>query len=167
MQKRVMDFSCGNYVIDNFIKSSEALDHSQGITYVMLAGNEAVGFYNITTGRVDREEMINGQNYYWPMGGSIHINYFAIDQNYQRRKIDDKSGCYLSDYMLEDCEQRILELRESVGFAFITLYSTERGYYFYHNRNEYENFEEDMSIIQNESDVGCIKLYKWIEYIQG
>ena len=29
------DFRCGNIVIDNFIKSSDALDENQGITYIL------------------------------------------------------------------------------------------------------------------------------------
>lgn len=30
-------FSCGNIVIDNFLKSDNALDENQGITYVLLS----------------------------------------------------------------------------------------------------------------------------------
>ena len=30
------NFSCGNIIIDNFLKSYNALDENQGITYVLL-----------------------------------------------------------------------------------------------------------------------------------
>lgn len=30
-------FTCGNFVIDNFLQSGDALDENQGITYVMLS----------------------------------------------------------------------------------------------------------------------------------
>lgn len=30
-------FECGNFVIDNFLKSGNALDENQGITYILLS----------------------------------------------------------------------------------------------------------------------------------
>ena len=42
-------FSCGNIVIDNFLKSDNALDENQGITYVLLSDRKdaIIGYYNI------------------------------------------------------------------------------------------------------------------------
>ena len=50
------NFSCGNIIIDNFLKSNDALDENQGITYVMLSDKKdfIIGYYNIETGRVDQ-----------------------------------------------------------------------------------------------------------------
>ncbi len=31
------NFTCGNIVIDNFLKNGNALDKNQGITYIMLS----------------------------------------------------------------------------------------------------------------------------------
>lgn len=72
------EFDCGNYVISNFLKSSDALDENQGITYIMLS--------------------------------------------------DEKDNLY-------------------------------------HERNSYEDFEDDMSTFVQESDKSCYKLYKWIDDI--
>ena len=42
-------------VIDNFLKSYDALDENQGITYILLTDEEdfIVGYYNISVGRID------------------------------------------------------------------------------------------------------------------
>lgn len=162
-------FMCGNIIIDNFLKSSDAFDLNLGITYIMLPENEdiIIGYYNISAGRVDQIEQIGDFVRYIPMGGAININYLAIAKDYQRINItqDDTCKAYLGDYLLHDCEKRIFKLREFVGASFITLYSTKEGYHLYHERNSYENFDNDMSTFVPESDKSCYKLYKWIDDI--
>lgn len=76
-------------LFDNFLKSSDALDDNQGVTYIMLSDNEnmIIGYYNISTGRVDQIERVNNVDYYVPMGGSVNINYLAIAKEYQRINI--------------------------------------------------------------------------------
>lgn len=103
------------------------------------------------------------------MGGSVNINYLAIDKRYQRMKIAETQGknIYLGDYILRDGEKRILELRKQVGITFVTLYSTEQGYHLYHVRNGYENFDDDMSTFVPESDTGCRRLYKCVDDVVG
>jgi hypothetical protein len=166
-EKIAMEFTCGNQIIDNFLHSSNALDVNQGITYVMLSDKKdvVIGYYNIEVGRVDRVEMVGNNKCYIPMGGTVNINYLAIDSNFQGHRIVEDRNIYLGDYLLRDCEKKILELRDTVGISFITLYSTEEGYNLYHERNSYEDFEDDMSTFVQESDNSCYKLYKWIDEI--
>lgn len=165
----VKDFSCGNIIIDNFLKSGDALDLNQGITYIMLPESDdiIIGYYNISAGRVDQIEETNGYIRYIPMGGAININYLAVAKDYQKINItqDDSCKAYLGDYLLHDCEKRIVSLRKHVGTSFITLYSTKEGYHLYHERNSYEDFEDDMSTFLPESDTSCYKLYKWVDDI--
>ena len=99
------------------------------------------------------------------MGGAANINYLAIHKKYQKKRLVPDRSIYLGDYLLCDCEKRILNLSRQIGILFITLCSTEEGYHLYHNRNSYEDFEEDMNIVVNESDKSCYKLYKWVEDI--
>lgn len=161
-------FECGNYVIDNFLKSRDALDCSQGVTYVMLTDDEKVivGYYNIETGRIDQLERIGDTTSVTPIGGTININYLAIHSAYQHHKISEVDNCniYLGDLLLQNCEQQILSIRKNVGFTFITLYSTEQGLHLY-RRNGYEFFEDDMSTFIKERDVYAHKLYKFIDDI--
>lgn len=168
-EKLTRKFECGNIIINNFLKNGDALDENQGITYVLLSDKKDViiGYYNIEVGRVDQVEDIGGSLLYRPMGGTVNINYLAIDSRYQGTQIAEIMGkkIYLGDYLLRDCEKRILKLREEVGIVFITLYSTEQGYHLYHERNSYENFENDMSTFVQESDNKCYKLYKCVDDI--
>ena len=162
-------FDCGNSVINKFLKQADALDENQGITYIMLSDKKdfIIGYYNIETGRVDMIENVGDKVLYKPMGGAININYLAIHSKYQGTKIAEVEGrkIYLGDILLNDCEQKILELRKQVGVCFITLCSTEEGYHLYHDRNSYENFEEDMSTFVQESDKSSYKLYKCVDDI--
>lgn len=168
-EKLAQNFECGNTIIDNFLRNGNALDENQGITYVLLSDKKDViiGYYNIEAGRVDQIEDVGGATIYKPMGGSINVNYLAIDSSYQGTKIAQINGkkIYLGDYLLRDCEKKILKLRKEVGVVFITLYSTEQGYHLYHERNSYENFENDMSTVIQESDYKCYKLYKCVDDI--
>ncbi|MCM1466792.1 MAG: hypothetical protein NC086_01490 [Alistipes sp.] len=165
------NFKCGNAVIDNFLRSDNALDENQGITYVLLSDKKDViiGYYNIEVGRVDQIQDIGGSMVFKPMGGSVNINYLAIDSRYQGIQIAEIEGrkIYLGDYLLRDCEKRILRLRKEVGIVFVTLYSTEQGYHLYHERNSYEDFEDDMSTFVQEEDCQCYKLYKCVDDIVG
>lgn len=162
-------FTCGNIIIDKFLQDGNALDDNQGITYILLSDESdfIIGYYNIEVGRVDQIEMVGEKEFYKPMGGTVNINYLAIHSKYQGTKIaeiEDKK-IYLGDYLLRDCEKRVLELRKQVGVSFVTLYSAKQGYHLYHERNSYEDFEDDMSTFVSESDTSCYKLYKWVDDI--
>ncbi|MEI3300017.1 MAG: hypothetical protein V8R67_04950 [Eubacterium sp.] len=162
-------FTCGNIVIDKFLHDGSALDVNRGITYIMLSddNNCIIGFYNIENGRVDRVETVGQTDVFELMGGSININYLAIHNDFQGLLVaqDGEHRIYLGDLLLRDCERRILKLREETGISFVTICSTEEGYHLYHVRNGYEDFEEDMNTVVSESDMGCHKLYKWVDDI--
>ena len=162
-------FDCGNIVINSFLKQDYAFDSNQGVTYVMLNKNKSciMGFYTIEVDRIDEIECIGKSKIFKFMGGAIYINFLALDLRYQKYKIG-KSDCrnlYLSDYLLIDCENRILDIQSRVGVAFITLSSTDQGYSLY-LRNSYENFENDMYVIQKEKDLDGHKMYKCINDIR-
>ena len=168
-EKLAKDFECGNVIIDKFLQDGSALDVNQGITYVMLSKKKdfIIGYYNIEVGRIDQVETVGKYEVYKPMGGAININYLAIHSKYQGTQIaeiDDRK-IYLGDYLLRDCEKRVLELRKQVGISFITLCSTEQGYHLYHERNCYEDFEEDMKNFVEENSMLCYKVYKCVDDI--
>ena len=162
-------FTCGNIIIDKFLHDGSALDVNRGITYVMLSeeNDYIIGYYNIENGRVDRIETVGDNDVFELMGGAININYLAIHSDWQGLLVaqDGKNKIYLGDLLLRDCEKRILKLREETGISFVTICSTDEGYHLYHVRNGYEDFEDDMNTVVQESDVGCHKLYKWVDDI--
>ena len=161
------NFSCGNIVIDSFLNDNSALDRNQGITYVLLSDDKdfIIGYYNISVGRVDQIETIGNSVRYIPMGGSVNINYLAVDSRLQHTPLSEEKKFYYGDYILRECEKKILQLRKEIGIAFVTLYSTEEGYHMYHDRNCYEDFEDDMSTFVEETNEYCYKLYKWVDDI--
>ncbi|MDO5378876.1 MAG: hypothetical protein Q4G52_11135, partial [Clostridia bacterium] len=66
------------------------------------------------------------------IGGSAHINYFALDERFHRRLLYQgehaNESVYMADLLLNDCVDRIENIRANhIGFSFITLCSTERG----------------------------------------
>ena len=149
-------FDCGNALISGILKSEDSLRDMVGKTYVMLDEEKGriIGYYNISTG-----DLADGS--YVRLGGSIYIKYFAIDCEYQDTKWDDD---YLSDALLVDCMNRIMEIRDtSVGFAFVTLSSTKEGFHLY-DRNDFSILEDDMILAQGEKENECIPMYLPIDF---
>lgn len=68
------------------MRSGDALDENQGITYVLLSDKKdfIIGYYNIEVGRGDQIEYIGDTVMYRPMGGAVNINYLAIHKKFHR-----------------------------------------------------------------------------------
>lgn len=152
------DFSCGNIRLDNFLKGAESLDAGIGRTYVYLSdSNDAViGYYNLTTGVI-----ADAEPPHMKIGGSIHINCFALDSRYQSVFHDnDENGkdIKLSDILFMQCIDSIFGLRKRVGFAFITLIATKQGYNLY-KRADFSNIEEDMVVVEDWMEEEGIPMY--------
>ena len=137
------------------------------MTYIFVPDEEDViiGYYNIGVGRIDQIEHIGNSIRYIPMGGTANINYLAVNKEFQHTILIPNTKIYFGDYILHDCEKRIISIRENIGIQFISLCSTKEGYHMYHDRNSYDNFEDDMSNFVIDSDKSSIKLYKYIEDI--
>ena len=85
-----------------------------------------------------------------------------MDKEYQRYKLDEDT--YASDALLADCLNRITDIRENeLGFAFVTLSSTDEGLYLY-ERNGFYPLEEDMKISKNPGEKTCSPMYLPIDY---
>lgn len=151
-------FNCGNNRLNIFFNGMESLDPGIGITYVLLSDDNLhlIGYYNITSGVI-----INPNNPGERIGGSIHINCFAIDIQYQGLLQDTKPDgtiIKLSDLFLMDCVNRILNIRNIIGFSFITLSSTKEGYNLY-KRADFEKIESDMLISEKNMECQSIPMY--------
>lgn len=162
----VNTFDCKNTVINNFLKSENALDLNQGVTYILLndTKNEVIGFYNIGISRIDQVQTIGRNTYSTYMCGAAVINYLALDSSLQHTYIEE--GYSYGDYLLTCCEDKLLSLRNQIGFTFIAISSTQEGLHLYRDKHDYEEFEEDMSIVVQESDKQCVKLYKWVDDLE-
>jgi len=159
-------FSCGNRIIDQFLRDSKAFDISYGKTYVWLTDDKSaiIGYYNIGVGYI--EQCIDGK--YQKIGGSAHINYFALDKKFHRKLIfpseDAGRNVYIADRLLNDCILRIEEIRKNhIGYSFITLCSTERGHRLY-CRNDFCELENDMKFSPDETENQCYLMYFPLDY---
>ena len=152
-------FVCGNKYLDKFIKSHEALDESIGKTYVFLTEDhkELIGYYNIATGSLQSVERVTNNPLKIKIGGTIHINAFAVSEDYQGKIIDEADILY-ADLLLDDCIQRIIKLRNDVGFEFVTLASTQEGLRLY-NRFGFEYLEDHMTFAPEKDEFGCTPMY--------
>ena len=156
-QKLASNFSCGNTYIDSFLKSPQALDYGFGKTYIWLdeSNSHIIGFYNISVGCIDQCD--DGCRY--KIGGSLHINEFALDTRYQGKCVSERLDIRLSDLLLQDCRDRANYLRgHHVGFSFITLQSTNEGHGLY-SRNGFEDIEEDMTVSSIPEEENCRPMY--------
>lgn len=148
------NFNSGNDVVDNFINTTECLDLGIGVTYIALDDeNLMMAYYNVSTGCVvDTSNNLK-------VGGSIHLNKFGLDKAYQGFHIGpDDSGLKLSDVLFCKIVDYIISMREYIWFSFITLCSTKEGLHLY-QRSGFEPIDEDMIIIQDESENGCYQMY--------
>lgn len=143
-QRLASSFKSGNDHLDQFLKGPSSLEDWFGKTYVFLTDDSRaiIGYYNIGTGYI--EQIADGRQY--KIGGSIHINCFALHKDYHgilQATTPDGEKINLSDFLLWDCIDRILEIRGQVGFSFITLCATRQGFSLY-DRNDFEVLDEDL-----------------------
>ena len=153
----ISGFDCGNPALTSFLKSPEAVDDMFGKTYVMISHqNKIIGYYNISTGDISNPNHIR-------TGGSVYINCLAVDKVFQKQKYN-QSKFYISDWLLADCIHRIRDLRNNhLGFAFITLSSTQEGKRLY-ERNGFFEVEDDMLISKNPGEKTCTPMYFPLDY---
>ena len=144
-------FDCGNSYINSFLHSTDSLDYGYGSTYVIILGSMIIGYYNIGMSCLVDENDIR-------MGGSVYINYLALDKKYHKTKVGN-SKKYFSDLLLYDCLNRIEYIRQNyIGVSFITLSSSAEGIYLY-ERNGFMFLDDDMKIFKNKKEGQCVPMY--------
>lgn len=165
MKTMAQAFHSGNDYLDHFLRGAEAIACEFGKTYVLLSaeGGDIIGYYNIGVGSLEQNTEYGRRK----LGGAVHINCFALDERYHhvwQGKTEDGKDVYLSDVLLNECIQRIGQIRENqVGFSFITLCATKQGCSLY-KRADFEVLDEDMDFSIGETDKNCILMYLPLDY---
>ena len=82
VQRYAAGFCSGNDYLDNFLKSTIALNAAYGKTYVWLTedNKRIIGYYSLGVGYLER--VLKDEKSRIKLGGSIHINGFALDKKY-------------------------------------------------------------------------------------
>lgn len=158
LKKYSNQFKCGNDYVNNFIRSEKSLANWFGKTYVWIAQNHIIGFYNIGMGYLRNTSLPN-----YKEGGAVHLNYFAIDENYRHFIEVYTEGIKIksSDWLMMDLLKRLEEIRNnSIGFSFVTLSSTYQGHNLY-LRSDFTDIadDEDLFFDTKEEENGCIPMY--------
>ena len=80
LQQLASSFHSGNDYLDRFLRVPDSLDDNIGKTYVLVFEDRKtiLGYYNLGVGYI--EQFVDGT--VWKIGGSIHINCFALDETY-------------------------------------------------------------------------------------
>lgn len=152
-------FHSGNEFLDQFIKSADALNDGIGKTFVWINDerSEIIGYYNIGVCYID---MYNGEDIY-KIGGSIHLNFFALDQKYRGviSSRDHGQVLKISDFLFSDFISKVFYLREHyIGFSFVTLAATNEGKSLY-QRHYFEELDADLHFSFKDDERGCIPMY--------
>lgn len=132
-KKALKLFSSGNSYIDTFVKNTDVNNDALGKTYIWYDRQNKliIGYYNITAGSLAQVQ--DGRSV--KIGGSIHINEFAIDMKFQ------KKGLLIF-----------------VGFEFVTLFATLQGEKLY-KRFGFETIEDEMLLFPGEGEEKCQPMY--------
>lgn len=161
-------FKSGNEFLDQFIQSKESLNDGLGKTFVWIdeKRESIIGYYNIGVGYID---MLDGDDKY-KIGGSIHLNFFALDEKYRGIVIDEKKDgtkVKISDRLFADFMLKVYELRaEYIGFSFVTLAATDEGYSLY-KRNYFEDLEEGLHFSFKDDEKGCKPMYFALDILES
>ena len=162
IQRIASTFDCGNEGINNFIVSEEALNEKHGKTFVWLTSdlNEIVGYYNIGTGSIN---VIDDDNKWYKDGGSIHLNYFALDNKYHGGKYKGEHiQIKLSEILLYDFINRAKNIRKKyVGFKYLTLCSTPSAMHLYSD-NGFAELKTNIGFYTDLYEIDCKQMYKAI-----
>lgn len=151
-------FSCGNIIIDSFLKSSDSRDPSICITYLFVSKIEnkidkLIGFFSLSTDAIleKNDEYKTGKVF---NGSAIRISMFAIDKKFQQIKTQTQDGIHtIASIMLLNCIEIIKNIvKNHVGAAYIVLNSTKEGKNLYQHTGKFEVIEEDYSTPIHEKD---------------
>lgn len=158
-------FNSGNAFLDEFIKSDEAFDAGIGKTFVWVdeKRTKIIGYYNIGVGYIDT---VTEKGKY-KIGGSIHLNFFALSMEYRGVIVDvkeDGTKIKVSDQLFADFMSKVYMLREKyLGFSFVTLAATEEGYSLY-RRNLFEKLDADLHFSLKDDEDDCTPMYLALDY---
>ena len=174
LKKLSSSFSCGNKIIDNFLKSSDSLESDICKTYVMIETErkEIIGFFSLCTDAVLSPPKYKDESRFTFVGGAIRIYMFAIDEKYQKQSVEmvvseneTISKTYASILLLT-CLDYIDEIaNDYVGAMYIILSATKEGIGLYRNIGKFEflSDEDEEFVGYIKGDGPCALMYRFIK----
>lgn len=167
--ENIDNFCCGNIILDNYINQRTLWHDSSVKNYLMVKwhneqAKEIIGYYSLRANAILSEECGN----LCFEGGAIQIFSFAIDKNYQGKKIispDDLKEKTIASFLLEYCINDIENIvEEDIGASCIVLCSTKQGLNLYKRHGFEFAQDEDYYVKSDESDSDCFEMYRTIGF---
>ncbi len=173
----IKDFVCGNDYIDEFLKK-KAIYSRESTTHLILekSSNLLLGFFSLSASGISfnmsevntLREKKNRFNI-----SAVEIDFFAVNKPFQHMFYDEisekeKEEYFLSDILFEKIMEFILNLRESIGFRSVVLYSVPNSKDSNKPLNIYErfnfvSFKDYMEQDRKRYLEGCIPLFKDVD----
>lgn len=158
----LLDFSCGNGVLDAFIQS-QAMQSVREKTYLMIDEDERriVAFASLSCSAIP----VMSNDIYNDFIPAVEITYFALDVHYQKlRMSEDPEDRYLSDHVLNQVIQQIYDFTDNIcGAMYVILHSTPDGYHLY-RRNAFQDMAEPYFLKRQSNFLeGCTPMYLRLE----
>ena len=149
-------FDCCNDALNNFLKDPSRLYDESFKTWVYLTRDREtiIGYFAISAGSLDQMEEGKREK----IGGSIHLDCFAIDKRFQNRRAD--GNILFCDILFAELLRLCREVQNLyIGVTFITLEATPEGKRLY-ARFDFSELEEDLIFSPHAGDSfsGC-KMY--------
>ena len=159
-------FKCEYDAIRDFIQN-KSVDSEKDVSYVFIddENNRIMGFCAICCTGISVTAMDSKGTSYLTSLPSVEIDYFAVDEEYRGKKIDESSTKYqtLSQafflYILEHIKEISVNF---VGATHICLYAVPKAVSFY-KRCGFESFENYMNPDQIPFLDGCVPMFYIID----
>lgn len=134
-------FSCGNEVMDEYIKKKCLNDYSSVTRLAINAKNEEViCAYTLCCSSM----IVESYTKHYPVS-AVELKFFAVNEKYQDMPYskDKEDGC-LSNVLLSEVIERIFTFTDDFcGANLLVVYSTDEGVSFY-RMNGFVNFPENV-----------------------
>lgn len=132
-------FSCGNEVIDEYIKKYCLNDYSS-VTHIIVnsVNKEIICVYTLCCSSMILESY--SKHYPTP---AVELKFFAVDKKYQDMPYseDKEDGC-LSNVLLSEVTRLVMDFTDDYcGANLLVVYSTDEGVPFY-KKNGFRDFPE-------------------------
>ncbi|MCC8161027.1 MAG: hypothetical protein LIO53_06960 [Oscillospiraceae bacterium] len=152
------DFSCGNDIIDRYLKI-DALDDTKNITYLFIdnSDNSVTAFASLSCSGI-RYHISEATDMLLP---SIEISFFAVRNDLQGLMYDEYEDdvYHFSDQIFAEIIKICRDISEKyIGAEYINLYAVPDAVHFY-ERNFFESYSEYMKASQKRFLDGCQPMY--------
>lgn len=158
----VEGFNCGNQHINNYLQlQGDCYEIAK--TFILIDENavNTIGFFSLCADSLLEKDGLD----FIQAGSAIRINMFAIDNRYKgiRKIAIDSKPITFAHFLLIQCISIIKDIVEQyIGATYIVLHSTKEGYNLYHKIGNFEELDDEFSVIESQDNRNLKAMYRVI-----